>query len=104
MFASQTNWDFTLMGGALYVATIILFIFGLVLIFIPGKTIMLIYASYVALLFSLYFIYDAQLMIMVGKHKNVITPEDCSLAALNLYLDLVRMSLFILISTGASQN
>ncbi|XP_021938786.1 protein lifeguard 1, partial [Zootermopsis nevadensis] len=103
MFAFQTKWDFTVMGGALFVAVIILMIFGIVAIFIPGKTITLIYASCGALLFSLYLVYDTQLM-MGGKHKYSISPEEYIFAALNLYLDIVNIFLYILTIIGASRD
>jgi len=103
MFAFQTKWDFTVMGGALFVAVIILMIFGIVAIFIPGKTITLIYASCGALLFSLYLIYDTQLM-MGGKHKYSISPEEYIFAALNLYVDIVNIFLHILEIIGESRD
>jgi FtsH-binding integral membrane protein len=103
IFAFQTKWDFTIMGGALFVAVIILMIFGIVAIFIPGKTITLIYASCGALLFSLYLVYDTQLM-MGGEHKYSISPEEYIFAALNLYLDIVNIFLYILTIIGASRD
>lgn len=103
MFAFQTKWNFTVMGGALFVAVIILMIFGIVAIFIPGKTLTLVYASCGALLFSLYLVYDTQLM-MGGKHKYSISPEEYIFAALNLYLDIVNIFLYILTIIGASRD
>lgn len=46
----------------LFVAAIVLLIFGIVAMFFPGKTISLIYASCGALLFCFYLIYDTQMM------------------------------------------
>jgi protein lifeguard len=85
LFAFQTKWDFTMMGGILFVAVVILFLFGLVAMFFPGKTIQLIYGSLGALIFSFYLIYDTQ-MIMGGKHKYSISPEEHIFAALSIYL------------------
>lgn len=103
MFAFQTKWDFTVMGGGLFVALIILVIFGIVAIFIPGRVVTLIYASLGALLFSLYLVYDTQLM-MGGKHKYSISPEEYIFAALNLYLDIVNIFLYILTIIGAARD
>jgi Integral membrane protein, interacts with FtsH len=103
LFAFQTKWDFTVMGGALFVALIILVIFGIVACFIPGRVITLVYASCGALLFSLYLVYDTQLM-MGGKHKYSISPEEYIFAALNLYLDIVNIFLYILAIIGASRD
>lgn len=46
-------------------AVIILMVFGIIAIFVPGKTIKLIYASLGALIFCIYLIYDTQMM--MGK-------------------------------------
>jgi protein lifeguard len=91
LFAFQTKWDFTVLGGGLFAAAIVLMLFGIIAMFFPGKTIRLIYASIGALLFSLYLIYDTQLM-MGGKHKYSISPEEYVMAALQLYLVSVTCS------------
>lgn len=103
LFAFQTRWDFTMMGGILFVAVIILMVFGIVAIFVPGKTVTLIYASLGALVFSVYLVYDTQLM-MGGKHKYSISPEEYIFAALNLYLDIINIFLYILTIIGASRD
>lgn len=103
LFALQTKWDFTVLGGALFVAVILLFIFGIVVAFIPGKTAHIAYASCGALLFSLYLIYDTQMM-MGGKHKYSISPEEYIFAALNLYLDIINIFIYILSIIGASRD
>lgn len=48
-----------------------------------------------ALLFSVYLIYDTQLM-MGGDHKFSISPEEYVFAALNIYLDIIMIFLYIL--------
>jgi FtsH-binding integral membrane protein len=63
------------LSGILFVAAIILMLFGLIAIFFPGKTITLVYASVGALIFCIYLIYDTQLM-MGGNHKYSISPEE----------------------------
>lgn len=103
LFAFQTKWDFTAMGGILFVALIVLMLFGIIAIFIPGKTITLVYASLGALLFSVYLVFDTQLM-MGGNHKYSISPEEYIFAALNLYLDVINLFLSILTIIGASRN
>lgn len=103
LFAFQTKWDFTVMGGVLFVAVIILMVFGIVCIFVKGKTMTLIYASLGALIFSVYLIYDTQLM-LGGKHKYSISPEEYIFAALNLYLDIINIFLYILTIIGASRD
>jgi FtsH-binding integral membrane protein len=103
LFAFQTKWDFTMMGGILFVAVIILMIFGIVAIFVPGRTITLVYASLGAIIFSVYLVYDTQMM-MGGTHKYSISPEEYIFAALNLYLDIINIFLYILTIIGASSR
>ncbi|KXJ67886.1 hypothetical protein RP20_CCG008096 [Aedes albopictus] len=91
------------MGGVLFVAVIILMLFGIIAIFFPGKTITIVYASAGALLFSIYLIYDTQLM-MGGEHKYSISPEEYIFAALNLYLDIINIFMYILTIIGASRD
>uniref|UniRef100_A0A182M6H0 Uncharacterized protein n=1 Tax=Anopheles culicifacies TaxID=139723 RepID=A0A182M6H0_9DIPT len=103
LFAFQTKWDFTMMGGILFTAVIVLFLFGLIAMFIPGKTVQLIYSSLGALLFSVYLVYDTQIM-MGGNHKFSISPEEYVFAALCLYLDVINIFLHILSIIGGSRN
>ncbi|XP_068618824.1 protein lifeguard 1-like isoform X2 [Battus philenor] len=104
IFAMQTKYDFTAMGGILLCATIVLLLFGIIAMFIPGNRIVtLVYASLGALLFSVYLVYDTQLM-MGGKHKYSISPEEYVFAALNLYLDVINIFVYILTIIGASRD
>ncbi|XP_018800364.1 PREDICTED: protein lifeguard 1-like isoform X2 [Bactrocera latifrons] len=103
LFATQTKYDFTMCGGVLVVAMVIFLVFGIAAIFIKGKIITLVYASIGALLFSIYLIYDTQLM-MGGDHKYSISPEEYIFAALNLYLDIVNIFMYILTIIGASRD
>ncbi|KAI5637482.1 inhibitor of apoptosis-promoting bax1 domain-containing protein [Phthorimaea operculella] len=103
LFAFQTKWDFTVMGGALVAMTMVLLVFGLIAIFIPRNNIVtLVYAALGAFIFSLYLVYDTQLM-MGGKHSYSISPEEYIFAALNLYLDIVQIFQYILIILGNSR-
>ena len=63
----------------------------------------MIYASLGALLFSCYLVFDTQMM-MGGKHKYSISPEEYIFAALNLYLDIINIFLYILALVGGSRN
>lgn len=103
LFAMQTKYDFTMCGGVLLVCFVIIFIFGIVAIFVHNKIVSLVYASLGALLFSVYLIYDTQLM-MGGKHKYSISPEEYIFAALNLYVDVVNIFIYILTIIGASRD
>ena len=54
-----------------------------------------------AVIFSLYIVYDTQLM-LGGKHKHALSPEEYIFAALNLYIDFMQLFRFILILVGVS--
>lgn len=103
LFALQTKYDFTMCGGVLLVCFVIVFIFGIVAIFVHSRIVSLVYASLGALLFSVYLIYDTQLM-LGGKHKYSISPEEYVFAALNLYVDIINIFLYILTIIGASRD
>ncbi|XP_022917967.2 protein lifeguard 1 isoform X1 [Onthophagus taurus] len=103
LFAFQTKWDFTAMGGILFVVLIVFILFGIIAAFFPGKTLTLVYASLGALIFSVYLVYDTQLM-LGGKHKYSISPEEYIFAALNLYLDVINIFLYILTIIGAARD
>lgn len=92
-----------MLGGVLFVAVILLFVFGLIAMFFPGRTMTLIYSSCGAILFSIYLIYDTQMM-MGGKHKYSISPEEYIFGALTLYLDIINIFIHILSIIGASKN
>ena len=90
--------------GFLLAALLCLMIFGFIALFFPAnRTLRLVYAAIGCLIFSLYIVYDTQLMIG-GKHSYALSPEEYIFAALNLYLDIVQLFLFILRIVGAARN
>lgn len=103
VFALQTKIDFTVLGGVLLVATIVLVIASIVGIFFHDKLFRLIIASFGATLFSIYLIFDIQL-IMDGKHKYSISSEEYILAALSIYLDIINIFIYILAIIGSSDD
>lgn len=125
LFAFQTKWDFTsrqtfvgeivitfnntstnfllVIGGGLCAATFVLLIFGIISIFWQEAIVRLIFASIGVIIFSLWLIYDTQ-MLMGGKHKHSISPEEYIFAALSLYLDIVQIFLYILTIIGILQD
>jgi len=50
-----------------------------------------------------YLVFDTQMM-MGGKHKYALSPEEYIFAALNLYLDIINLFLFILSIIGLSRD
>ena len=50
-----------------------------------------------------YLVFDTQMM-LGGKHKYSISPEEYIFAALNLYLDIINLFLYILAIIGSARD
>jgi protein lifeguard len=103
LFAFQTKIDFTGFGTYLFVFGLVLFAFGFIAIIFRSSIMHVIYAALGAGLFSIYLVFDTQLM-LGGKHKYSISPEDYVLAALNIYLDIINLFLMILRLVSAAKD
>jgi len=110
LFAFQTKIDFTVCGGVLFALLIILLVAGLIVSIVVAcggdisrKGYMIGYGSAGALVFSLYLIYDTQLM-MGGNHKYSLDPEEYIFAALNIYLDVINLFMYILMIVSGSRS
>merc|ERR1719277_1947171 len=103
LFACQTSIDFTVMGAYLFAAVLVLLGFGFMLSMASlfGATgpafqgLRLVYALGGALIFSMFLVYDTQLIIG-GKHKHQFGTDDYIMACLNLYIDIIQLFLFLL--------
>ena len=106
LYACQTKTDFTVCGGVLLVALSIFFVAGIIFMFFPSfanaKLTQIIYGSIGALIFSVYIIYDTQLI--MGGHKYQLGPEDYIFGAMALYLDIINLFLNILRVVGAARQ
>lgn len=100
LFALQTRWDFTAKSGImlviLMVATLALLI-GLLLP--PNRMFILVMSCIMALIMGIFLVIDTQ-MIVGGTHKIQMSPEEYVFAAINLYLDIINMFLYILMILG----
>lgn len=108
IFACQTTVDFTGCGPYLFAGSMCLCAFGF--FFMLGsmlglsatplfKPLYLAYSCMGALLFSFYLVFHTQL-IVGGKHQFQFTVDDYAVAAINLYLDIIQLFLFILRMLG----
>merc|ERR1719401_2541810 len=104
IFACQTKHDFTGCGPYLFVGMLCLMMFGFFMwlgsFFLSGaawSTMNLLYSCGGALLFSFYIVYDTQL-IVGGKHERSqqFGIDDYAFAAINLYLDIVQLFIYLL--------
>uniref|UniRef100_A0A8D2B9T4 Uncharacterized protein n=1 Tax=Sciurus vulgaris TaxID=55149 RepID=A0A8D2B9T4_SCIVU len=96
IFALQTKWDFTLLNGMLFVLLFVLVIYGILLILIRSYWLHVLYAGLGTVLFSMYLVMDVQLMVGGRHHHSDLDPEEYVFAALNIYLDIINLFLFIL--------
>ncbi|MBN3297979.1 protein lifeguard 1 isoform X1 [Amia ocellicauda] len=102
VFAMQSKWDFTLAAGTMWAIGWSLVSFGLLCAIIRTDWLYILYASLGTVVFSVYLVIDTQLM-LGGKHKYSINPEEYIFAALNLYLDIINLFLFLLQIIGLSR-
>lgn len=77
------------------VLMVLLVVAGIVGIFYRNSFFHFLMACGGALIFSMYIVYDTQLM-MGGSHKYSISPEEYVFAALNLYLDIINLFIYLL--------
>ncbi|XP_025198160.1 protein lifeguard 3-like, partial [Melanaphis sacchari] len=89
IFALQTKIDFTVFGSFLMVAVTILLVASVVVILFPEKLMTLIIACVGSIVYSLYLIYDTQMMVG-SNHMYVITPREYVLAVLSIYIDIIN--------------
>ncbi|XP_072250774.1 protein lifeguard 1 isoform X1 [Leuresthes tenuis] len=96
LFAMQSKWDFTAGAGCIWALGWSLTSFALLCAILRSQYLYILYASLGTVLFSLYLVFDTQL-ILGGKHRKYeISPEEYIFAALNLYLDIVILFTLLL--------
>jgi len=106
-YACCTKSDFTGWGPYLYCAlsalvcfSFMVLMFGLIFGFARLRALHLILAFGGAILFSFFIVYDTQ-MIVGGKHKKYqFEVDEYVFAALNLYLDIINLFLYLLSILG----
>ncbi|XP_017902923.1 PREDICTED: bax inhibitor 1-like isoform X2 [Capra hircus] len=77
--------------GATALVTLSLSLFAL-----QTKWLHLLYAGLGTVIFSLYLVMDVQLMVGGRHHHSDLDPEEYVFAALNIYMDIINLFLFIL--------
>lgn len=98
LFAVNTKVDVTRWGSLLLVALVAFIVLLLVGLFWISKVLYLVIAGFACLLFSAYLIYDIQL-VMGGRYYSI-SPDEYIFAALNIYLDIINLFLWILTIIG----
>merc|ERR1719401_272147 len=101
-YAMFTKRDFTGMGPYLFAACLVLLIFGFFAAFLPFPFLHKVYCSLGILLFSFYLIYDTQMI--MGKGELALSIDDYCMGALQLYVDIIQLFLFILQLFGSRSD
>uniref|UniRef100_A0AC34RQF8 Uncharacterized protein n=1 Tax=Panagrolaimus sp. JU765 TaxID=591449 RepID=A0AC34RQF8_9BILA len=106
LFAIQTKYDLTSMIGFLFIASMCVFVIGIVavisIVVFKVRWLYTIYAGIASLLFMFYLAFDIQMM--VGGKKYAYDPEDYIVAAIQIFLDIINLFWLILSIIGCSRN
>ena len=102
IYACTTKTDFTVCGGVLFVAVMVLCVASIFSFFFYNKIVSIIISAISVVVFSIYLIYDTQLILGNGKLK--LTVDDYIFAAIKLYIDIIRIFLEILKLVGHARR
>jgi FtsH-binding integral membrane protein len=105
LFAIQTKYDFTGWGPYLLVGVLVLMVFGFIIAFFPGNGVATkVYCGIGCLIFSLYLVYDTQLIVGGENRKFQFSVDDYAVAAICLYVDIIQLFLMILTLFGGGSR
>lgn len=102
IYAFTTDSDFTMCGGVLLVAGLVLLVATIISFFVHNKILHIIISACGAILFSIYLIYDTQLVI--GSGENALSTDDYIWGAMQLYIDIIQIFIKILHLLGEAQK
>ncbi|XP_022229417.2 protein lifeguard 4 [Drosophila obscura] len=95
VYAIQTKVDYTAMGGALVTFVMFSIVVGVSVMVVPSLSGNIVVSSLMAIISCFFLIYDTQ-QIIGGHHEYQFNPEEYVFAALTLYVDVVRIFVYIL--------
>jgi len=110
VFAFSAGLDFTGSGPYLFIAIMMLLVFGLVLsvlglLHVRFTWATVLYDALAVLIFSFYIVFDTQLMLgQWGGHRTSFSVDDYVFAALNLYMDIVNLFIHLLSLLGSRND
>jgi FtsH-binding integral membrane protein len=94
LYAFYTKTDFTMLGGILFILVMVLIVAGILAAVFRSRWGAWGICIGGSIIFGLYLIMDTQLII--GKNKNYFSIDDYIMAAINIYIDILQLFLFIL--------
>lgn len=89
LYAFLTKTDFTGYGQYLFLASISMLVIGIFLTFTNNKVMHVVFSGFAVFIFSVYLIYDVQLI--VGNHENKLDYDDYIIGAMVLYVDIIKI-------------
>lgn len=100
LFAVQTKIDFTMCSALLFTLCLVLFYSGglCLVLWLCGYSWLMncLYGGLAAMLFSLFLVYDTQLVVGGKFRKYELSPEDYVAGSIELYLDIVYLFMILL--------
>lgn len=94
IYAMTTKRDFTDCGPYLFAGLLCLMLFGFFCMLVQSPFMQKVYCCLGMLLFSFYLIYDTQMIVGGGSHA--LTVDEYVYGALQLYMDIVQLFLYML--------
>jgi len=94
IYAFTTKTDFTYCGAFLFALVAVLLVASIMAIFIRNRYLQLAISVFAVLLFSMYIVYDTQLI--VGNQSTKLSVDDYVYAAMMLYIDIIQLFIEIL--------
>ncbi|XP_077454735.1 glutamate receptor, ionotropic, N-methyl D-aspartate-associated protein 1b (glutamate binding) [Stigmatopora argus] len=102
IFSLQTKYDFTSCYGVMFVCLVVLVLFSFLCIILRNGILNIFYAGLASLLFACFLAVDTQLVI--GNKELSLHPEEYIFAALNLYMDIINIFMYILTLVGKARG
>jgi len=94
VYAFTTKSDFTILGGVLFVASAVLLVAFIIVLFTENRVLEIIISSLICIVYGIYLIYDTQLI--VGKQENALSFDDYIQGALHLFIDIFTIFIHLL--------
>ena len=105
LYAYNTETDFTMCGGFLLVASVVLVVAVLLNMFLHLKWLHVVISVFTIMLYSVFLIFDTQL-IVGGKHERAaqLSIDDYIMGAVLLYTDIIVLFTEVLKAIGSEGN
>jgi len=109
LFAIQTKIDFTMCSGLIFALCAVLFFFGIAcmityLVSGPNYIMHCVYGGLAAVVFSMFLVFDTQMVVGGQKRRYQLSPEEYIYGALQLYVDVVNLFIIILGLVGGKRT